>query len=182
MLSGGSWTLTYLPTRAAHTFTVQTPKELRDALAQEVFEEPEEDSISTLASAPRIAIRVMTSPLFSTREAFAQAVEAGKSEIQHGPWHLKFNAAVNPNPGGSVANRRRLMILADTAARTRDGTTAAEALIELPKVAAGILESIAGQPVMAFMAIGEADVQALREFVLSRQGLAGLQRQVEANP
>lgn len=87
-----------------------------------------------------------------------------------------------PHSGGSLANRRRLMILADTAARTRDGTTAAEALIELPKVAAGILESIAGQPVMALIVIGEADVQALREFVLSRQGLAGLQRQVEAHP
>ena len=80
--------------------------------------------------------------------------------------------------GNSLANRRRLMILADTAARSSDGTTA-EALIELPKVAAGILEGMAGQPVMAFMAIGEADVQALREFVLSRQGLAGLQRHVE---
>jgi hypothetical protein len=81
--------------------------------------------------------------------------------------------------GNSLANRRRLMILADTAARSSDGTTAAEALIELPKVAAGILEGMAGQPVMVFMAIGEADVQALREFVLSRQGLAGLQRHVE---
>ncbi|MCD0164600.1 hypothetical protein [Deinococcus sp. 12RED42] len=85
-----------------------------------------------------------------------------------------------PHPGASVANRRRLMVLADTGVRSSDPLTAAEALVELPKVAAGILEGISGQPVMAFMAIGEEDVQALREFLLARQGLAGLQRHVEA--
>lgn len=79
----------------------------------------------------------------------------------------------------SVANRRRLMVLAHTGA-TQYGLPACEALIELPLVAAGVLESMTDGPVRVYMAMGTEDVAVLEEFMLARQGMAGLRRL--ANP
>lgn len=74
-----------------------------------------------------------------------------------------------------MKERRELMVLADAGAR-KSGMEAATALMQLPIKAAEVLESMTDAPVLAYMAIGEEDVQALREFMLSRQGLNGLKR------
>lgn len=71
---------------------------------------------------------------------------------------------------GSLATRRQLMELADTGAR-KVGLEAGTALVQLPKVAATVLQEMTGEPVMAYMAMGEEDVLALRAFVASRLGL-----------
>lgn len=71
---------------------------------------------------------------------------------------------------GSLATRRQLMELADTGAR-KVGLEAGTALVQLPKVAAAVLQEMTGEPVMAYMAMGEEDVLALREFVSARLGL-----------
>jgi hypothetical protein len=173
MLTAGRWTLTFTPSGETRTFEASTPNDLLLAIGKTTFTTPWNGSFPE--GSP---------PLLSTRQALARAAEAGQNDVQHGNWRLRgADSSSGPDhPGASVTNRRRLLILADTAARSRSGNAAAEALIELPKVAAGILEGLAGQPVMAFMAIGEEDVQALQEFLLARQGLAGLQRHVEAQP
>jgi len=66
-----------------------------------------------------------------------------------------------------IAARRRLLNLADLGARHR-GEQAGMALVQLPALAAVLLQEMTGEPVLAYMAMGEEDVRALHDFILSR--------------